>query len=197
MIQKLFLCAAFAFMVTGTASVLSAQDEPGPVAPPTYTGGTRATGPASRTTGAIYELSNGARLVIPAGLPIGTSRVMNFATATGFRAVDVDPHFTRQGSTLSFDGAIDATRAPVELSIRARGFHLPPRTALVLAMEVGGICDATHTHHINQVMCSTWQTLEARYDENAGRILATVPSPGGFRFQFGLIPAPAAAEPRL
>ena len=187
--RRAFLIAVPMLATLLGASAIFAQDEPGPVAPPTYTGASRATGPASRATGATYELGNGSRMIVPAGLPIGT-RVLNFSNASGFRAADVDAHFTRQGPTLSFDGAIDATRAPVELSIRARGFRLPPRSRLVLAMEVGGICDDTHRHHISQVLCSTWQVIDAQYDENAGRILATIPSPGGFRLQFGIMPMP-------
>ncbi|MBK8171258.1 MAG: hypothetical protein IPK60_13055 [Sandaracinaceae bacterium] len=191
------LLSAFVLFTVAITSHLAAQDEPGPVAPPTYSGGTRVTGAVSRATGAIYELSNGARFVVPAGLPVGTSRILNFGTATGFRAADVDPHFTRQGGTFAFDGAIDATRAPVEFSIRARGFRLPPRTRLVLAVEVGGICDARHTRRISQVLCSTWQVIDAQYDENAGRILATIPSPGGFRLQFGLLPQTETPPPQL
>lgn len=170
-----------------------AQDdtEAAPVAgPPVHTGRDRATGPASRATGAIYELAAGVRLVVPAGLPIG-SRTFVFAESRArLRAAEVAEGFVAVGKSYSFDGAIDATRAPLELSVAARNFRAQPGKRLVLAVETPGSCDATHTTTLVGPLCSTWQLVDARYDENAARLLATIPTPSGYRLQFGTVLSP-------
>jgi hypothetical protein len=172
-----------------SSPLIRAQEtETAPVAgPPVHTGRDRATGSASRATGAIYELGTAVRLVVPAGLPIG-SRTFTFAESRArLRAAEVAEGFSAIGKGYSFDGAIDATRAPLELSVAIRNFRMQPGKRLVLAIETPGACDAVHTTTLVGPLCSTWQLLDARYDENAARLLATIPTPNGYRMQFGWV----------
>lgn len=179
----------FAMISLLSSPHIRAQEaESAPVAgPPVYSGRDRATGSASRATGAIYELGTTVRLVVPAGLPIG-SRTFTFAESRArLRAAEVAEGFAAIGKGYSFDGAIDATRAPLELSVAVRNFRVQPGKRLVLAIETPGVCDAVHTTTLVGPLCSTWQLLDARYDENAVRLVATIPTPSGYRMQFGWV----------
>ena len=174
------------------ASVALAQDPPdaGTGGPPTYTGRDRATGPASMDTGAVFELGNGARLVVPRGGRISRSHVMTFSVGRGnIRPAAVATGFVRVGPAVALDSALDARDAPLELSIRARTDPTRHGMTLVVAMEQPGICDATHTERIAGPLCSTWATSPAAFEN--GRVVAHLTSTGGYRFQFGLVPAPS------
>lgn len=190
-----------------TAVGVSAQDtpdetaEPPPPPPPqqpVFTGRDRASGQAGNALGARFELGNGAVLVLPAGNRISSSQTFNFsASRTPFRPSDVLVGFVRQGAVLAFDGQIDASRAPVEVSMRQRTLTARPNMKLVLAMEIAGICNATHTARLGGPLCSHWRTLDAHHDPATGRIVAQMPAPGGYRLVFGWIPdaPPAMVDP--
>jgi hypothetical protein len=151
-------------------------DAPPAPTQPKYTGRDRASGQASGALGASYELGNGARLVIPAGNRISSSQ-------------EIAEGFVRQGPVLRFDGQIDATAAPVQVSIRQRTLTARPGMRLVLAMEVAGLCDAAHPQRIAGPLCSHWRLLDARHVASEGRISASLPAPGGYRLVFGWVPA--------
>ena len=171
---------------------------PPPPQPPIYRGRDRATGQAGNVLGATYELASGAKLVLPGGNRISSAQTFNFSTSrTPLRPADVATGFVRQGVVLAFDGQIDASRAPVELSIRQRTLTARPNMKLVLAMEVAGICNATHTLRLAGPLCSHWRTLDARHDPATGRIVIQLPAPGGYRLVFGWIPdaQPALVDP--
>src|SRR5690606_27881323 len=104
----------------------AAQDEgeetpAAPTGPETVSGRTEAVGSVT-ARGLTFELSQrGARLEIPPDLPVGASRRTVFAISRQRPAsADIAEGFRRYGDVLSFDGAIDATRAPVRVSVRAR-----------------------------------------------------------------------------
>lgn len=171
---------------------------PPPPQQPVFTGRDRASGQAGNALGATFELGNGAKLILPSGNRISSAQTFNFSTSrTPFRPRDVVEGFVRQGAVLAFDGQIDASRAPVELSIRQRTLTARPNMKLVLAMEIAGICNATHTVHLGGPLCSHWRTLDARHDAATGRIVAQLPAPGGYRLVFGWIPdaQPALVDP--
>ena len=189
----------------GVASAVVAQDteEDPPAAapapqPPVHRGRDRTTGQASHTLGATYELANGAKLVLPAGIRISTSQTFTFsASRAPLRPTEVAPGFVRQGPVLDFDGQIDASRAPIELSVKQRTLRPRPNTKLVLAMEFAGICDATHTARLGGPLCAHWRLLDAQFDAAGGRLVALLPSPGGHRLVFGSVPdaQPAPVDP--
>jgi hypothetical protein len=165
-------------------------DAPPAPTQPKYTGRDRASGQASGALGASYELGNGARLVIPAGNRISSSQTFTFSQARETpRPQEIAEGFVRQGPVLRFDGQIDATAAPVQVSIRQRTLTARPGMRLVLAMEVAGLCDAAHPQRIAGPLCSHWRLLDARHVASEGRISASLPAPGGYRLVFGWVPA--------
>jgi hypothetical protein len=191
----------------GASSAVVAQDAPEedeapPAAPapqqPVYRGRDRATGQASNALGAAYELGNGAKLVLPAGNRISTSQTFTFSVSRAApRPSEVETGFVRQGPVLAFDGQIDASRAPVELSLKQRSLRMRPGMKVVLAMEIAGICDATHTTRLGGPLCAHWRLLDAQFDAATGRLIAQIPSPGGRRLVFGFVPdaQPAPVDP--
>jgi len=191
----------------GASSAVVAQDAPeeedaapAPPAPqqPIYRGRDRATGHASNALGAAYELGNGAKLVLPAGNRISSSQTFTLSVSRAApRPSEVATGFVRQGPVLAFEGQIDASRAPVELSLKQRSLRMRPGTKVVLAMEIAGICDATHTTRLGGPLCSHWRLLDAQFDAAGGRLVAQIPSPGGRRLVFGFVPdaQPAPVDP--
>lgn len=190
--------AAFSIPAPRSAAqdTASPPAEPAPPAgPPTARGRDRATLPVGQA-GAVLELANGAKLLIPPALPIGSSRVLTFSTARG-RLVHtmIHPRFVKIGPTLAFDGAINATQNPIVVSLRQRRFAQRANSRLVLAVEQPGICNDQNRRAPmgSSGLCSTWEVLEATYDATTGELQGRVPTPGGYRLQFGWVPAESAS----
>lgn len=140
--------------------------------------------------GMIFELARGARLEVPANLPVGTSRRTVFKISRQRpRSEDVAAGFRRFGDVLSFDAAINATRAPVRVSVRARRSPARDGERLVLAMEQAAMCNDEHSQPLGQSgLCSSWVLIDARHEGD--RLVADLPTPGGYRLVFGTVPAP-------
>jgi hypothetical protein len=144
-----------------------------------------------------FDLHNKARLFIPPHLPIGSARRMTFAESSAhFAPAEVHgsmagSRFTRIGPVLSFDGAINASSAPVVVSIHQP--HDPSRAGqhLVLAMEQATICAEGMSHIVGSTtLCSGWELLEAHYDDASNRLSAEMRTPGGYRIVFGNLMTP-------
>lgn len=187
------IAALLLVMALPTTPSLFAQDEEGEGEGgiPRRSGAREVSGAVGQE-GMVFELRS-ARLEIPPGLPIGDSRLLRFAEATGaagaLRPADVADGFRRIGPILSFDGAINASRSPVVLSIRQP--RDPGRAGLrvVLAMEQATICQSDAQPRLGGGrLCSGWELLDARFE--AGRLRADLPAPGGYRLVFGTVPAP-------
>ena len=167
-----------------------------PEGPRSITGRAEATGAVGQA-GATFELHSKARLVVPPGLPIGTARRMRFAEErASFVPGHVAEGFRRLGPILTFDGAINATRTPVIVSIRQPSDPTRPNLRVVLAMEQPTICRPgldPVPHMAN--LCSSWELLDTRYDAAERRLSAELRTPGGYRLVFGTIPIPPPAEP--
>lgn len=181
----------------------SAQDEGGeeaapaaPAGPPTTTGRAEASAAVGQA-GMTFELHSKARLFVPPGLPIGSARRMRFAEErAGFNPAHVAEGFRRIGPALSFDGAINATRSPVVVSIRQPSDPARPNLRVVLAMEQPTICREglePVPHMAN--LCSSWELLDARYDAGERRLMAELRTPGGYRLVFGTVPIPPPPAP--
>jgi hypothetical protein len=181
-----------ALVVPAIVAAQPAQPEQ-PAGPPRHEDRSRVTAPIGQA-GATMALGNGAEIFLPPGLPIGSSRLLTFAGGRTVNARNVHDRFVRVGPTLSFDGAINATRAPMVVSIPVRRFSARNGSRLVLAMEQPGLCgDANRNQPLGNDLCSVWELVPATYDEAAGRVRANLSVSGGLRLQFGWVPE--AAEP--
>lgn len=139
--------------------------------------------------GATFTLRNRAKLVVPAQLPIGNSRLLAFSVAR--RPVvprQVHAKFAKLGPTLNFNGAIDASRSPVVVTIPGR-VAAKRGMRLVLAIEQPGLCDeANHQYPLGSNLCSSWSIVDATPDAANGVVSAEIRAPGGYRLQFGWVP---------
>ncbi len=200
--RRVILALTLAGLAVAAPTLAQDDEEPSeqaaaPSGPPVVSGRTEAVGFVTRQ-GMTFELSRGARLVIPPDLPVGASRRTVFAVSRQRPRNDhVAEGFRRFGDVLSFDGAIDATRAPVVVSVRAPRSPARPNERLVLAMEQAAMCNAQHDQPLPSGaagLCSSWVLLDARHED--GRLVAEMPTPGGFRLVFGTVPVPEpAAQP--
>lgn len=200
-IRRSVLALATLSLALALAAPLVAQDDDGegageaaaPAGPPTTTGRSEAQAAVGQA-GMTFELRSGARAFVPPGLPIGDSRRIRFAEAGGrFDPAHVADGFRRIGPVLSFDGAINATRAPVVISLRQPRDPSRPNLRTVLAMEQATICREGLDPLPNIAnLCSGWELVDATW--SAGRLEARLTAPGGYRLVFGTVPAPSAAE---
>lgn len=151
------------------------------------------------TDGGTLDITHSkARIFIPAGLPTGVGRRMTFAESRLRPANgDVAEGFTRIGPAFSFDGAINASSNPILVSMRQPRSPARAGTRLVLAMEQPAMCmDGMEPLPGGAAgLCTSWELLDARFDEAESRLVAEIRSPGGHRLLFGTVPAPAADAP--
>jgi hypothetical protein len=164
------------------------EEAPAPQGLPTTTGRDEAQAAVGQR-GMIFELHNKARAVVPPRLPIGDSRRIRFAVARGrFVPARVAAGFRRIGPVLQFDAAINASSNPVVVSIRQPTNPARPNLRVVLAMEQATICRDGLEPLPSSNLCSTWELLDARYDESERRLVAEIRAPGGYRIVFGTVP---------
>ncbi len=157
--------------------------------PPRREGRTEASGAVGQE-GMTFEIRSGARLVIPPRLPIGSSRLLTFGEARERPPnSEVAPGFTRIGPVLRFDGAINATREPIVVSIRQPRDPSNARLRAVIAVEQAGFCAEGLRPLGTSGLCSVWSLVDARWED--GRLLADLHTPGGQRLVFGTVPRPA------
>jgi hypothetical protein len=168
---------------------------PPPPTAPTFAGRDSATGPIGQL-GATLELGSGFRVFFPPRLPIGNSRLLTLRTERRApRPADIARGFIRQGPAVLFDGAINASRTPLEVSLRVRRLSPRRNMKLVLANEQAGLCTDTNRHlRLSSGLCSTWALIDAQHDAAGGRIVAPLGTPGGMHLVFGWVPAPPPPE---
>lgn len=186
-----------------SSAVVLAQDVP--VEPPAQSGetpthsGRRETDGAIGQAGAILELTGDRgrpTLTLPPGLPIGSSRILSFAIARQRpQARQIHERFVRFGPTLTFSGAINATRTPLVLTYRSRRQPTRRGMKLILAVEKAGFCtEENQQYSLGSGLCSTWEIVETTFDEAAGLVRAEIGEPGGRRLQLGWIPDESTTE---
>ncbi len=140
--------------------------------------------------GAILRLGNGMQLLLPPGLPIGNSRILTLeATRRGPRPVQVHRSFRALGPAVRFNGAINATRSPLVLSLTQRRFSSRRDMRLVLVSEEPGLCQEHNQRYtLAAGLCSSWRVFAAEYVSADRRVQAQISVSGGYRMQFGWLP---------
>lgn len=194
---------ALALIAVLSSAAVLAQDVPirptaRPDEAPTHSG-RRETDGAIGQAGAILELTGDRgrpTLTLPAGLPIGHSRILRFAFARQRpQARQIHAQFVRFGPTLDFSGAINATQTPLVLTYLSRREPTRRGMKLILAVEKAGFCtEENQQYSLGSGLCSTWEIVETTYDEAAGLVRAEIGEPGGRRLQLGWIPDESASE---
>jgi len=160
-----------------------------PTGPPMASGRTEVTAVVG-TRGMTFELHSHAQVFIPSGLPTGAGRSITFAEVrTRVDNATVAPGFNRLGAVMSFNGALNATRNPVVISIRLPSNPVRDDRRVVLAMEQPSICrEGLPPLEGAGGLCSGWELLDARYGEGERRLSASMTTPGGHRLMFGWVP---------
>lgn len=143
--------------------------------------------------GAILELHSKARLFIPPDLPVANRRVRFAEVRDRVQPAQIAVGFTRIGPILSFDGAINATSAPVVVSIRQTREPAHRNGRLVLAMEGPSICreGSAPLPGASAGICSGWELLPATFSASDQRLSGEMRTPGGYRLAFGSVPCAA------
>ena len=120
-------------------------------------------------------------IFIPAGLRTGVGRRMTFAESRNRPSNDdVAEGFSRIGPCFEFDGAIDASSNPIVISMRQPRNPARAGTRLVLAMEQPAMCmDGMEPLPGGAAgLCTSWELLDARWDEGESRVMADMRAPG-------------------
>jgi len=140
--------------------------------------------------GAILELHSKARLFIPPDLPVANRRVRFAESRERLTPSQVAAGFTRIGPLLAFDGAINATSAPMVVSIRQPRDPSRRNARLVLAMEGPSICreGSAPLPGASTGICSGWELLPASWNASEQRLSGEMRTPGGYRVVFGTVP---------
>jgi hypothetical protein len=77
----------------------------------------------------------------------------------------------------------------MEVAVAVKNDPRKAGTKLVLAMEVGTLCNAENkSTKMKNGLCSGWEFTDAEYDSAGRRLVAKLSSTGGFRMTFGLLP---------
>jgi hypothetical protein len=102
----------------------------------------------------------------------------------------VQKGFVPLGTALDFSTPISAGGgAPMEVAVAVKNDPRKSGAKLVLAMEVGTLCNAENkSTKMKNGLCSGWEFVDADYDSAGRRLVAKLASTGGFRMTFGLLP---------
>lgn len=193
--KKLFWLAALVMAIGLNLPLMGVAQEDGdepPSGPPVHEATQSVEAPIGQA-GAIMRLGNGMTLTLPPGLPIGNSRILSFSRSRrNPRPAAVYNGFRSVGPSVSFNGAINATRSPLVLTFRQPRFTARNGFRLVLIAEEPGLCqDHNRRQTMGNGLCSEWRAHDASYDADARVIRGEIPVSGGHRLQFGWLPETA------
>jgi hypothetical protein len=179
------LCLAFALVFAPIDAARSVRAQDGL---PTHQGSHQVSASIGHD-GAVLSLKNGISLLLPPGLPIGSSRNVTLRVAKQrAKADDVATGFVPIGPTIEFDSAVATNGTPIQATFKAEGFRPRSGHRLVVAMELAGFCDpAKKLPKLPGGLCAAWSLFDARYEGGACR--ADLKELGGRRLQFGSVPS--------
>ena len=154
---------------------------------PTFTGKGKVTEALNTDTGALLDIGSGVTMFFPVGLPIGRSRLVTFKRGKRAPAKAIAKGFKAIGPTLDFNGAFNTAGKPIVVTLKQKRAPSKAGYRLVLAMEVGTLCDDKNKRYkLKSGLCSGWELLDATYDRGSSQLVAKLNSTGGLRLQFGL-----------
>lgn len=170
-------------MVLATSSALAEEEMP------RYSGNGSITQAINGDVGAILDIGGGLTMTFPKGIPVGRSRLVTFKKAakkpTG---AQVQKGFTPIGTPMEFNMPVSAGSAPIVVAMAAKSDPRKKGEKLVLAMEVGTLCnDQNKATKGKNGLCSGWELVDADYDSGAQQVVAKLQSTGGLRLVFGLM----------
>ena len=161
-------------------------------APKTVAGDSEASEVAETGTALIFDVA-GISVELPACTPDADARVITVSWETKDRpnATHIDPNFTRHAATLRVDRPLTARDgAPLLVRLHSKRELAKRGEKLVLAVENSGECDEKHKRdRLEYGDCSHWKLYDASYDEERNEMVARIPALGGYRLQFGWMPA--------
>lgn len=177
---------AFSLVALGQAAL--AQEGGGL---PTFTGNGSVTQALNTDTGALFDLGSGITMKFPKGLPVGRSRLVTLKKAAKRPSpAQIKKGFAPLGTPVEFSTPIAAGGGdPMELAVGVKNDPRKPGQRLVLAMEIGTLCNDTNkSTKMKNGLCSGWEFYDAEYDGTGRRLVAKLQSTGGLRMVFGLMP---------
>jgi hypothetical protein len=156
-----------------------------------YSGKGEVTQAIDGDAGAVFDIGGGVTITFPKGLPVGHSRILTFKKAKKKpNGADVKQGFVPLGPALELSIPLNASARPIVLAMSAKKNPASRKQRLVLAMEIGTLCNDDNQHaKLKNGLCAGWELGEARYDDATQRVIAELSSTGGMRMAFGLVPA--------
>lgn len=157
---------------------------------PTHQGKGKVTEAVDSKKGAIFDIGGGFTILLPRGLPVGSSRVLTLKRS-GKRPSPGQIHkgFQRLGETVVFTGALATAGKPIVLALSMKKDPSKSGKKLVLAIEEAGLCTPENKRFkLDKGLCSSWRLVDAQYDASGSRVIAKLTATGGHRLQFGWIP---------
>lgn len=160
--------------------------------PKIVTGESSASDAADTGRALIFDVA-GIAVELPACTPEADVRVITVSWDTKDRpnAARIHPKFTRHAATLRMDQAITARNdAPLLVRLQSKRELAKPAEKLVLAVESSGECNEQNKRDkLDDGGCAHWQLFDATFDGQRNEMVARVPATGGYRLQFGWVPA--------
>lgn len=156
---------------------------------PRFSGNGSVTQAINGDVGAVLDIGSGLTMTFPKGIPVGRSRLVTFKKAAKKPSgAQVQKGFTPIGTPMEFNMPISAGSAPIVVSMASKADPRKKGERLVLAMEIGTLCNAENkaTKGKNG-LCSGWELTDAEFDSTAGAVSAKLQSTGGMRMVFGLV----------
>ncbi len=171
------------------ASIAAAQKS-SQEAMPTHTGKGKVTEAVDTKKGAIFDIGRGITILLPRGLPVGSSRVLTLKkSGKRPRPGQIHKKFQRLGETVVFTGTLATAGKPIVFAISMQKDPSKRGKKLVLAVEEAGLCTKENKkYRMGKGLCSTWRLVDAEYDASGRRVVAKLTATGGHRMQFGWIP---------
>ena len=156
---------------------------------PRFTGNGSITQAINGDVGAVLDIGAGLTMTFPKGIPVGRSRLVTFKKAAKKPSgAQVKKGFTPIGTALDFNMPVSAGSAPIILSMASKADPRKKGERLVLAMEVGTLCnDENKSTKGKNGLCSGWEMVDADFDSTAAAVTAKLQSTGGMRMVFGLL----------